>query len=76
MPFNLFGNFGKYSLLQHGHTVFVPTYCVVCVIIFIVIKSFLTSSFSFVLQPHVHVATFDTRTVSSGFLLTVGAEYL
>ena len=76
MLFTLLGNFGSYSLLQHGHFVFFPTYCVVWTIISIDIKSLATSSVSIVLHPHAHVATFDTFTTLSGFLHTTGADLL
>lgn len=76
MLFTFVGNFGKYSLLQHGHNVFTPTYCVVCVITLIDIKSRATFSRSTVLHPQVHVATFETLIISFGFFVTVGADLL
>lgn len=74
MIFTLFGNLCAYSLLQHEHTVFLLMYCVVCTRISSNIKSLAISSFSTVLHPHVHVATFATFIISSGYLLTFGAD--
>lgn len=43
---------------------------------FIDINSLVTSSSLTVLQPHLHVATFDTLIISSGFALTSGDDFL
>ena len=76
MLLTLLGNFGKYSLLQHGHIVFFPTYYFTCTFISKVIKSRATSSFSIVLHPQEHVPIFDICIVSSALVVTVGADLL